>query len=144
MSNFKVLAQTDAVPFRIRLHIALLLSLGFLPSSACDTNSTESVESLIYQVTNGACGEIVFVEKVGVDFSSAFGIVEARKLEVYGRDELTLKAYALKVIANDGSVPDMEFYAIRVLSAQTGTHLHSVSEVITSRGDLFKLVWCPD
>lgn len=124
------------------LGVALLLSFAVAILSACDSHSAE--ESLTYRVTDGACGDVVFVERIGIDSTSAFKTIEARKIDQYGRDDVRIEAYPLEVVDMDGNVPDPEFYGLRVLDVDTRTLLHSVSEVITSEGDLFNLMWCPD
>lgn len=98
----------------------------------------------MYRITEGACGDVVFAESIGADSASAFEVVEARKIEEYGAGEVRLEAYALEVVDEQGNVPAPRFYALRVLQAGTGVHVHSVFEVITTEGDLFHLRWCPD
>lgn len=120
----------------------LLLSVGTALLSACDTNGP--YEPATYQVTEGACGEVVFEESIGADSLSAAEAVEAQKVEEYGQDNIALEAYVLEVADEDGTVPEPEFYALRVLDAETKFFVHSVSEVITDEGDLFRLLWCPD
>lgn len=122
----------------------LLLSLGTALLSTCDTSGAGPKEQDAYQITEGACGRVVFAESIGADSSSAAEVVEAQKIEEYGQDKITLEAYVLEVADDDGNVPEPEFYALRVLDAETGHLVHSVSEVITDEGDLFKLLWCPD
>lgn len=123
---------------------ALVLCTGFLFLSACDGNRTGPGEPRVYRITDGACGDVVFVESLGVDSASAFDTVEARKTEEYGQGDIMLEAYALEVVDERGNVPEPDFYALRVLEAGTEMLVHSVSDVITTEGDLFGLRWCPD
>mgnify|MGYP006283915879 CR=1 FL=1 len=111
---------------------------------ACDHDPNSPEAEWAYQVTSGACGHLVYAEKLGPDSASALGVVEARKIEAYGEGGFALEPCRLQVVDRYGEIPQERFYAIRVLDAETGTHLHSVSEVIATDGDLFTLAWCPD
>ncbi len=144
MRHRPTLTGHTAVARGLNSCLTLLLCLGIVPLSACDAHGTASDEPLTYRVTEGACGDVVFVERIGSDATSAFETIEAQKVDQWGRDNVRIEAYALDVVDADGNVPTRSFYALRVLNADTGTHLHSVSEVITSDGDLFRLMWCPD
>ena len=127
-----------------RVGFALLLCVSCFVFVSCGIVGSRSEEPQTYRVTEGACGEAVFVESVGSDSTSAFEAVEKREYEEYGQDEVMLEAYSLKVVDEDGTVPEEEFYGIRALNRETGISLHSVSDVITSEGDLYNLRWCPD
>jgi len=127
-----------------RLLPTVLLSIIVVVLCACEQNLNSPEAEWAYQVTSGACGHLMFAEKLGPDSASAWETVKARKIEAYGEGGLALETYLLQVIDQDGEVPQERFYAIRVLDAETGTHLHSVSEVIATNGDLFTLDWCPD
>ena len=122
----------------------LLPALALVLFAGCDLAGGSQRSALAYRITDGACGEIVFVENLADDFDSAFQMIEAQKVEEYGRENVTLEVRELGVVDSQGETPRAEFYAVHVLSADNGTHLHSVSEVISSDGDLFHLVWCPD
>lgn len=110
--------------------------------TACSGTVSEPEQVLTYRVVEGACGVVGFVEKIGVDSASAVQVVEARELRRFG--EITIVAFPLEVVDDDGNPPEADFYGIRVLDPETETHVHSVSDVITSDGDLFNLWWCPD
>lgn len=120
------------------------MCVGFAFLAACDGNRTGPEDPRAYRITDGACGDVVFVENLGTDSASAVQTVEARKAEEYGQGAVTLEAYRLEVVDQHGNVPEPKFCALRVLDAQTGSLVHSVSEVITTEGDLFSLRWCPD
>lgn len=124
-------------------HVAMLCaSLVILAS--CNENGVGPEKPLAYSITKGACGEVVFAERIGVDSISAIMVIETRKSEQYGEGKVKLDPFSLEVVDNHGNAPEPDFYALRVLDATTGGLLHSVSEVITTDGDLFKLWWCPD
>ncbi len=117
------------------------MSLVFL-GAACHGSPVGLVEPESYQITEGACGEVVFVEKLGTDLASAVDILEGRKIEQFG--DVTLETYRLEVIDRSGNAPQKEFYAVRVLEGDSELLAHSVGDVVTSDGDLFRLEWCPD
>lgn len=118
--------------------LALFILVG------CDLAGASHQHAPTYRVTDGACGEIVFEEHLAADFDSAIQLIEAQKVEQYGRENVSLEVHELGVVDSNGETPGAEFYAVHVLSAESGTHLHSVSEVVSSNGDLFRLMWCPD
>ena len=122
----------------------LVPALALLLLAGCDLAGGSSRNALVYRVTEGACGEIVFVEHLAADFDAALQLIEAQKVERYGRDNVALEVRELGVADANGQPPRATFFAVHVLSADSGTHLHSVSEVISSDGDLFNLLWCPD
>ena len=121
--------------------IGLMWSLALLVA-ACDGSPVGLVKPENYQITEGACGEVIFVNKLGPDLASAIGILEERKIEQFG--DVRLETYRLEVMDQNGDVPQKEFYAVRVLEGDTGSLAHSVVDVVTSDGDLFHLEWCPD
>ena len=104
-----------------------------------------------YRVVEGACGVIVFTEKVGVDFDSAFSVIEQRKTEQMRQwcpdapcFDIRLEPKELKVVDEYQIAPEPGFYMLLVIDKATGYSVHSPSEVITTEGDLFTLEWCPD
>lgn len=99
---------------------------------------------LTYRVIAGACGDVVFVERIGTDSASAIEVVEVREVEQFGEGDVLLDPYRLEVVDEHHRSPAPRFYALRALSGDSGMFLHSVFEVITTDGDLFHLRWCPD
>lgn len=112
--------------------------------AGCDENPVGLAGHGIYQVTEGACGEVHFVENLGTDLATAIGVLEGREAERFGAGRVTLEAFRLQVVDQDGAVPRAEFYAVRVVDTDTQLLAHSVVEVVTTEGDLFRLEWCPD
>jgi len=113
---------------------------------SCSENAGEAITSeqpVSYHITDGACGEIIFEESIGTDSLSAVKTIKQRKAENLGHYSFTIKATSLEIEDKNGNVPEEKFFALHVLDGDS-LHLHSVSEVITSEGDLFKLSWCPD
>lgn len=110
----------------------------------CDQDPVGLAEPEAYQVTEGACGEVHFVERLGTDFATALEVLDGRKVEQFGVGQVTLETYRLQVVDQDGAAPRAEFYAVRVLEADSQLLAHSVAEVLTTEGDLFSLEWCPD
>lgn len=113
-------------------------------AAACTGVGVGPETPLSYRILEGACGDVLFVESIGTDSASALAEVEARKAEWFGDGEVVVAPYALEVVDEHGNPPSARFYALEVLDADTGTRLHSVSEVITTDGDLFHIDWCPD
>lgn len=111
---------------------------------ACDGSPVGVDGPETFRVTEGACGDVVFVENLGRDLASAIEALEERKIEQLGVGQVVLDTYRLDVVDRNGMTPTEEFYAVRVLNADTRLLAHSVVEVLTSDGDLFHLEWCPD
>lgn len=104
-----------------------------------------------FLIIKGGCGSIIFVEKIGYDFVSAFKELEKRKVIEFSRScpddpctEIKLEPFEIEVADKNNDRPPEKFFAIMVLNKNTNMLLHSVSEVITTRGDLFRMNWCPD
>lgn len=112
--------------------------------AACTDDGVAPEEPITFLIVEGACGEVTFSESIGVDFAAALTVIEMRKVEQFGEDQAVLEPFLLQVVDEHGNPPEPDFYAIRVLDADTGHHVHSVTEVITTDGDLFILLWCPD
>lgn len=96
-----------------------------------------------FQITDGACGEVTFEEKVGTDSLSAVETVRQRKVEFFGHNNFSIESTVVEVEGENGKVPNEKFYALHVLD-EDSLHLHSVSEVITNEGNLYILDWCTD
>lgn len=144
-SYFSARRHSASVP---KPGLALLFCVNCLFVASCDLISSgseaPSEEPKTYRVTEGACGAVVFVESIGSDSSSAAKTVEEQEFKRHGHNNVVLEAHSLEVVDKDGVAPEDEFYAIRVLNTETGLSVHSVSDVITSEGDLYNLLWCPD
>ena len=128
----------------MKYYHGLASAAGFALLLACSGSSTGIEKPIVYTVTSGACGTLAFAETIGTDSASAFAVVETRKTEQFGADKVALVPYELGVIDQHGNVPEQDFYAIRVENAETGMLVHSVFEVISTKGELFTLHWCPD
>ena len=105
----------------------------------------------VYQVTKGACGRVVLDERIGADYTSAFKTIEAREVESFNKycpdppcNKIRLEAFELEVADEKGVAPAAKFFGLKVLDQDSGSLLHSVSEVITSSGYLYRLEWCLD
>lgn len=97
-----------------------------------------------YQVITGACGKVVFIEKVGEDLESALAVVEARIVESFSAGDVKLELDRLEVVDEQGASPAEEFYLVLVLDPNMEELLFSASDVVTTEGTLFRLQWCPD
>lgn len=100
-------------------------------------------QPISFQITNGACGEVIFEENVGTDSLSAVETVRQRKVEFFGHSNFMIESTLVKVEGENGNVPSEKFYALHILD-EDSLHLHSVSEVITNEGNLYILDWCTD
>ncbi|MDP2885370.1 MAG: hypothetical protein Q8P51_10160 [Ignavibacteria bacterium] len=120
--------------------------------SCGDSNIVEERdEQLSYRVAKGACGRVVFDERIGTGYTSAFKTIEERKVEAFEKycpeapcHRIRLEPFELEVVDEKGVAPAAKFFGLKVLDRETGSLLHSVSEVITTDGDLFQLQWCLD
>jgi hypothetical protein len=121
-----------------------LFVLTLLGCDAGRDSVTPQPEGAAYRITDGGCGRVVFAEPLASDLDSAIDAVEDEKVEQFGAGAVRVEPYQLGVADKDGNTPADEFWALRVLDAVDGTHLHSVHEVVTTGGDLYYLDWCPD
>ena len=104
-----------------------------------------------YRVVEGACGYVVGKQKMGVDFDSAFSLYEAQKVEKLRSGcpnipcyDVAVEPHVLKVVDEDNSAPETDFYAMWVINRETGILVGTVNDVLTSEGNLFTIQWCPD
>jgi hypothetical protein len=121
-----------------------MLGAALMILVSCSENGVGPDKPLTYSIVAGACGEVIFAESIGVDSASAMAVIEARKAKQYGEGKVVLDLYPLEVVDEHGVPPQAAFYAVHVLDPDTEGLVHSVSEVVATGGDLFKLVWCPD
>jgi hypothetical protein len=129
----------DTIRRRVVVLGAALISL-----ISCSESSVGPAEPLTYSIVAGAFGEVVFAESIGVDSASAMAVIEARKAKLFGEGKVTLGLFPLEVVDEHGTPPRADFYAVHVRDANTELLVHSVAEVVTTDGDLFKLLWPPD
>ncbi len=130
----------------------LIILLSFICSCSESTITDNYVENQTELLITGyGCGSITFIEHIGNDFISAFRELEKRKAVEFSRycpddpcAEVELEPFEIEVVDKNNNKPPEKFFAIKVLDKNTGMLLHSVSEVITTRGDLFRMNWCPD
>jgi|AntRauTorcE11897_2_1112592.scaffolds.fasta_scaffold00136_11 hypothetical protein len=100
-------------------------------------------QSISYQITEGACGKVIFEERIGIDSVSAIEIIRERKVDFFGHSNFLIESTQLKVEDINGSAPEEKFFALYMLD-EDSLLLHSVSEVITNKGNLYNLSWCQD
>ena len=136
---------------RVLTSAALILLLVPACKEHSTTNNENTASSTEYKIIQGACGTVVYWEKLGSDFQTAFHELERRKIEQYSRYcpdapcyEITLESYKIDVADENNVTPTEEFFAIRVLDKNTNMLVQSVSDAITSNGNLYKISWCPD
>ena len=130
----------------------LLIILIYVFLASCGDSILESSyePGTTFKVSK-SCGEVVFREKLSVNFSKALEELERRKTEEYSKScpespcaEIYLEVYKLEVEDADGNHPKEDFFAVRVLEKESGVLLESVNDVITTSGNLFWRSWCPD
>src|SRR5262245_55085594 len=105
--------------------------------------ATIAVEQPPLRILKGACGTLGYVAKLGGDYESALAAVQARnyrKLDCGARGApCRFEPYEITVTPEQ----DVQFFALRVLDSN-GMLVHSVSQVLTTDGQLFVIHWCPD
>jgi hypothetical protein len=102
-------------------------------------------------ITRGACGTISYIEKIGRNYNDAFAELEKRKKYEYTEycpgapcAQIELEPYEIEVMYKNNKIPRERFFAIQILDKDTGIGLQSVQDVITTKGDLYWINWCPD
>ena len=136
---------------RLLVVTALMLSLQL----GCKKNTTPTVGTAPnpkeYKITQGACGSVVYREALAANFEAAFDSLQTMKAQEYSKYcpaapcyEIALEYYEIGVLDEDSVTPSEQFFAIRVLDKKTQMQVQSVSDVITSNGNLYAIHWCPD
>jgi|AntRauTorcE11897_2_1112592.scaffolds.fasta_scaffold14691_2 hypothetical protein len=121
---------------------AIIASVIFSCSKITGEETTTE-QPISYQITDGACGDVIFEENIGTDSLSAVETIRQRKVEFFDHSNFVIESTQLKVEDENGIVPEEKFFALHILD-EDSLHLHSVSEVITNDGDLYNLSWCSD
>jgi len=131
--------------FRKLFPIFVFVIIGGIVFSCTKITGEEipTEQPISYQITDGACGEVIFEENIGTDSLSAVETIRQRQVEFFDHSNFMIESTQLKVQDGNGKVPEEKFFALHILD-EDSLHLHSVSEVITNEGDLFNLSWCPD
>lgn len=96
-----------------------------------------------YHITSGACGQLVFVESVGIDSASAAKVVRQRQAASLGRNNFIMTSTSLTVEDEKGSIPAEKFFAMHVF-LDDSLQMHLIPGVITDKGNLYRFSWCPD
>jgi hypothetical protein len=123
---------------------ASFISSGLVLFAGCAAEATLPEENWPrYEVVSGACGVVAYAKSIGSDSASALRAVQVAESQQYG-PEARLELTVLNVVDTDGGAPTARFYAVHVLSAESNIHLESVSQAITTEGDLYGLRWCDD
>lgn len=135
LSDYGALARTI---------VRRMLLPGAVLVSACDGGTIAPETAVTYSVRRGACGDVVFHEKIANDSAAALAVIEAHKIAYYGQGAVTLEIHRIEVADRNGNAPAARFYGVWVLNTRTMRLEHSLSEVITTDGELFRLHWCPD
>jgi len=137
----------------MKTDIALISFVIVILCSSCREN--EPINSPVissppqYKIVKGACGVVIYQENLGADYEAALKELEKIKSEYFLKScpnapcyEIILESFLLEVVDENNVKPTVQFNAIRVLDKKTKMLLHSVSEVITSDGNLYIISWC--
>jgi hypothetical protein len=132
----------------IRIPVLVLISAFLIVISSCSVLEDSDIEMKeVYQIKEGACGELVLKERLAQNFDLAFIKLEAAKADFFQRycpdapcNDIKLETHQIKVEEKT----DHKFMAIWVLDKQDGTLLHSVNDVISSNGYHYNIGWCPE
>ena len=98
-----------------------------------------------FKIIYGACGSIVYAEKIGSDIESALDyVIKLREPMVIA--EPWVKEYYIekKLMTIDFNYDDREFYSIGFIDKDKNFHIFSLTDVIDSDGNYFYIHWCPD
>ena len=115
------------------------------------TDNENTITQTEYEITEGACGSVIYQEHIARNFEIAYNKLEKQESENYSKYcpndpcyEIKLEYYKIEVVDENNVTPSEQFFAIWVLDKETNMLLHSVHEVITDRGNLYYIAWCPD
>ena len=128
------------------LSMAALLVILFV---ACDKNNKEDYFSLkegqSFKIIHGACGEIVYKEKIANDFDSALDYLitlrEPMIIAETGVEEYYVEKEIMKI---DFNYDDREFYSIGFIDKINNFLIFSLTDIIDSEGNYFYIIWCED
>ncbi len=120
---------------QFRRHFRWYAAVAFL---AIATSSLAADSSPI-RVVEGACGTLSFVSSVGHDYNSALQAMQARLQCNVRSGPCKIEPFEIEV----APVQPTHFYALKVVNAR-GMLEYGVSNVITTDGRLFTILWCPD
>ena len=102
-------------------------------------------------IVNYGCGKIIYSEKIGSNYISAYKEIEERKTFQFQEGcpdapchEIQLESFKIEVKDTNNNTPEEGFYAIRVIDKKTKLSVQSVAEIITTKGNLFMMQWCGD
>ena len=107
---------------------------------------------IVYKADKDMCGEIIFTKKLADDFNSAYEILELEKKEEFSKycpdnpcNEVELESKKVQEVTDlNGNIINMDLYFIKVKDKSTGLSVHSLSEAIDGKGNLYYLNWCLD
>ena len=115
---------------------------------ACDKNPQNEEFNLTkgqsFEIIHGACGSIVYQEKIGCDFDSALDYV-IKFREPFVAEPWVEEYYVKKEkMTIDFNYDDREFYSIGFIDKLKGLYIFSLMDVIDSEGNYFYIYWCGD
>ena len=116
---------------------------------ACDKNSTDDKLNLTkgqsFKVIHGACGSIVYQEKIGNDFDSALdSVIKLREPMVIAEPWVEEYYVEKGIMTIDFVYDDREFYSIGFIDKVKNLHIFSLTDVIDSKGNYYCIRWCDD
>ncbi len=137
------------------IRLLTFVALASLLIPACKHNTATDNKNVPsppeYKITQGACGSVLYRENLAATLEIAFDSLKTRKVEEYSKYcpaapcyNVELDYFKIEVVDQDSVTPSEQFYAVRVLDKATGMQVQSVSDVITTKGNLFTILWCPD
>ena len=116
---------------------------------SCDTNLKDDEFKLTkgqsFKVIHGVCGTIVYQEKIGNDFDSALdSIIKLREPIIIAEPWVEEYYVEKKRMTIDFNHDDRDFYSIGFIDKLQNFHIFSLTDVIDSEGNYFRIRWCKD
>ena len=116
---------------------------------ACNKNPKDDEFNLTkgqsFKIIHGACGSIVFLEKIGSDFDSALdSVIKLREPMIIAQPRVEGYYIEKEIMTIDFHYDDRVFYSIGFIDKIKNFHIFSLSDVIDSEGNYFYIYWCED
>lgn len=94
-----------------------------------------------FKIIHGACGSIMYLERIGNDFDSALdSLIKLREPSIQGK-EYYIETEKMTI---DFNHDDRVFYSVCFKNKVTNLILFGLTDVIDSNGNWFGILWCED
>lgn len=127
--------------------VLLVLTLSCKYEDSVNQKPEEQIVNQ-YEILSGACGTIIFIDKIGNDLDTSLDSLKVLRENflIGGCPDNPCHTYYIEKIDFEVNfdIDNREFYGIKFIDSTSNSLIFAMHDVIDTKGNLYFIEWCPD